>query len=38
MQVLRADGTPVPGLFAAGKVTGGVHGKIAGENAAGYAK
>ncbi len=54
MHVLRSDGTPVPGLFAAGEVTGGVHGanrlggngvadivvngKIAGQNAAGYAK
>ena len=26
-RVLRADGTPVPGLFAAGEVTGGVHGR-----------
>lgn len=25
-RVLRKDGTPVPGLFAAGEVTGGVHG------------
>ena len=25
-RVLRADGSPVPGLFAAGEVTGGVHG------------
>ena len=25
-RVLRPDGTPVPGLFAAGEVTGGVHG------------
>ena len=25
-QVLKADGTPIPGLFAAGEVTGGVHG------------
>ena len=25
-RVLRTDGTPVPGLFAAGEVTGGVHG------------
>lgn len=25
-RVLRADGTPIPGLFAAGEVTGGVHG------------
>ena len=24
--VLRADGSPIPGLFAAGEVTGGVHG------------
>ncbi|ORY01525.1 Flavocytochrome c [Basidiobolus meristosporus CBS 931.73] len=26
-QVLRSDGQPIPGLFAAGEVTGGVHGK-----------
>ena len=26
-QVLRKDGTPIKGLFAAGEVTGGVHGK-----------
>ena len=26
LHVLRADGTPVPGLFAAGEVTGGFHG------------
>ena len=26
MHVLRADETPVPGLFAAGEVTGGIHG------------
>ena len=26
MHVLRADNTPVPGLFAAGEVTGGIHG------------
>jgi len=26
-RVLRPDGTPIPGLFAAGEVTGGVHGK-----------
>ena len=26
MHVLRTDDTPVPGLFAAGEVTGGVHG------------
>ncbi len=26
MHVLRSDGTPVPGLFAAGEVTGGIHG------------
>jgi aspartate oxidase len=26
-RVLRADGTPIPGLFAAGEVTGGVHGR-----------
>ena len=26
-RVLRADGTTVPGLFAAGEVTGGVHGR-----------
>jgi flavocytochrome c len=54
MHVLRSDDTPVPGLFAAGEVTGGVHGanrlggngvadivvngKIAGQNAAEYAK
>lgn len=54
LHVLRTDGTPVPGLFAAGEVTGGVHGanrlggngvadivvngKIAGQNAAEYAK
>ena len=25
-QVLRADGTPIPGLYAAGEVTGGFHG------------
>ena len=25
-RVLRADGSPVPGLFAAGEVAGGVHG------------
>ncbi len=25
-QVLRADGSPVPGLYAAGEVTGGLHG------------
>jgi fumarate reductase flavoprotein subunit len=25
-QVLREDGTPIPGLYAAGEVTGGVHG------------
>ena len=25
-RVLRADGSPIPGLFAAGEVTGGVHG------------
>ena len=25
-QVLKADGTPIPGLFAAGEVTGGLHG------------
>lgn len=25
--VLRADGAPIPGLFAAGEVTGGIHGK-----------
>ena len=53
-RVLRADGTPIPGLFAAGEVTGGIHGfnriggnagtetlvfgKIAGEEAATYAK
>ena len=26
-RVLRADGAPIPGLFAAGEVTGGVHGR-----------
>ena len=26
-RVLRGDGTPIPGLFAAGEVTGGVHGR-----------
>ena len=26
-RVLRADGTPIPGFFAAGEVTGGVHGR-----------
>ena len=26
-RVLRADGTSIPGLFAAGEVTGGVHGR-----------
>ena len=26
MHVLRTDDTPVPGLFAAGEVTGGIHG------------
>ena len=26
-RVLRVDGTPIPGLFAAGEVTGGVHGR-----------
>ncbi len=25
-QVLKTDGTPIPGLFAAGEVTGGLHG------------
>ena len=25
-RVLRADGTPIPGLFAAGEVVGGIHG------------
>ncbi len=25
-QVLRVDGTPIPGLYAAGEVTGGLHG------------
>ena len=25
-RVLRTDGTPIPGLFAAGRVTGGIHG------------
>jgi fumarate reductase flavoprotein subunit len=24
--VLRTDGTPIPGLYAAGEVTGGLHG------------
>lgn len=54
MHVLRADDTPVPGLYAAGEVTGGLHGanrlggngvadivvngKIAGQEAAEYAK
>jgi len=53
-EVLGADGNPVAGLFAAGEVTGGVHGdnrlggnavadivvfgRIAGDNAADYAK
>ncbi|MGI5174202.1 flavocytochrome c [Treponema sp. OMZ 840] len=53
-EVLTADGSSIPGLFAAGEVTGGVHGanrlggnamadiavygKIAGTNAAAYAK
>lgn len=53
-EVLDANNTPVPGLFASGEVTGGVHGanrlggnamadisvygKIAGANAATYAK
>ena len=52
--VLNADGQPIPGRFAAGEVTGGVHGgnrlggnavadfvvfgRIAGEQAAAYAK
>ncbi len=26
-RVLRADGSAIPGLFAAGEVTGGVHGR-----------
>ncbi|MBQ3872899.1 MAG: FAD-binding protein, partial [Bacteroidales bacterium] len=26
MHVLRADDSPVPGLYAAGEVTGGLHG------------
>ena len=26
-RVLRSNGTPIPGLFAAGEVTGGVHGR-----------
>ena len=26
-RVLRPDGTPIPGLFAAGEVTGGIHGR-----------
>ena len=25
-RVLRHDGSPIPGLFAAGEVTGGIHG------------
>lgn len=25
-EVLKSDGTAIPGLFAAGEVTGGVHG------------
>ena len=25
-RVLKADGSPIPGLFAAGEVTGGIHG------------
>ena len=25
-QVLKADGSPIPGLYAAGEVTGGLHG------------
>ena len=53
-QVLTADGSAIPGLYAAGEITGGVHGanrlggnavadivvfgKIAGEQAAAYAK
>ena len=53
-QVLTADGNIIPGLYAAGEITGGVHGanriggnavtditvygKIAGENAADFAK
>ena len=26
-QVIKTDGTVIPGLYAAGEVTGGVHGK-----------
>jgi fumarate reductase flavoprotein subunit len=26
MRVLRTDGSPIPGLFAAGEVVGGFHG------------
>ncbi|MDR3259447.1 MAG: flavocytochrome c [Fusobacteriaceae bacterium] len=53
-EVLDAEGVPIPGLFAAGEITGGVHGanrlggnavadiivfgKIAGDNAADFAK
>ena len=53
-EVLDKDGNVIPGLFAAGEVTGGVHGgnrlggnavadivvfgRIAGANAAAYAK
>lgn len=53
-EVLRQDGSAIPGLYAAGEVTGGVHGgnrlggnaladiivfgRIAGQNAANYAK
>ncbi len=53
-EVLDKDGSVIPGLFAAGEVTGGVHGgnrlggnavadiivfgRIAGTNAAAYAK
>lgn len=53
-QVIARNGQPIPGLYAAGEVTGGVHGanrlggnavadivtfgRIAGENAAAYAK
>lgn len=25
-QVISTDGTPIPGLYAAGEVTGGIHG------------
>lgn len=30
-EVVNKSGTPVPGLYAAGEVTGGVHGAIAWE-------